>query len=180
MEEIRLVKAETKEQYDKIKWLYRRSFARLERMPYFILRSKIKSGQMEMYAIVDEKDEFLGFGCYVVHEDIAMGQYLAIMPEYQGMGIGSKALPQIIATMGDRRLVFEIESTLVDAPDIETRRRRKAFYEKNGMKPMGYSVVYFGQNMEIMAHNDKVSYEEYIGTYRAVLGYIFSAFIHLI
>lgn len=180
MEEIKLVKAETKEQFDRIRQLYISSFKRLERMPFFVLKDKIRKGKMEMYEITDETGEFLGFGCYLTHKDIALGQYLAIMPKYQSMGIGSRALPLIVETMGDRRLVFEIESTLIDASDIDTRRRRKAFYEKNGMRSMGYSVKYFGVEMEIMAHNDQVSYEEYTATYREVLGLFFTANIRLI
>ena len=104
---------------------------------------------------------------------LALLDYLAIAPEYQGGGAGSSTLRELRERYGRGSLVVEIETTLgeeaAQAENAEERLRRKRFYLRNGMKTMDFVVNLFGVEMEILTFGRTVTFEEYYGIYEAVL-----------
>lgn len=49
------------------------------------------------------------------------------------------------------------------------RLRRKAFYLRNGMAPMGFLVDLFGVEMEVLTFGSQITFEQYRGIYAEVL-----------
>ncbi|MCD7817954.1 MAG: hypothetical protein LUH07_02730 [Lachnospiraceae bacterium] len=80
----------------------------------------------------------------------------------------------------DRQLFLEIEKpeqvcTTVEGVDSassndDIRRRRKAFYLRNGMLETGIDVELFGVKMELMATMPGLTFERCEPLYRSLLG----------
>ena len=101
-----------------------------------------------------------------------MLDYLAIDPGCQGTGLGSRTLAALQERYGKERIVVEIESTIRDAEGSgngRERLRRKAFYFRNGMVPMGFLVDLFGVEMEVLTFGSQITFEQYHGIYAEVL-----------
>ena len=91
--------------------------------------------------------------------------YFAIAPESRGQNVGSTALKMLFERYKNKRFILEIENTEIESDNLEERKRRKAFYLKNGMSVMPYKVNLIGVEMEILTRNCDVTYEEYYSIY---------------
>ena len=60
----------------------------------------------------------------------------------------------------------EIENVVDDSEDLELRKRRKAFYLRNGLKEMKVMVYLFGVKMELLGTGAPMTFEEYRNFYR--------------
>jgi ribosomal protein S18 acetylase RimI-like enzyme len=60
--------------------------------------------------------------------------YLAVDGSLRGKGYGSRVLSQIKAEKPGQRTVLNIEPLDEKAPNAEQRRKRLAFYERNGFQ----------------------------------------------
>ncbi len=149
--------------------LYMAAFPKEERKPFELIESKEKSGQMEILTIVGENAEFLGLVMNIFHGDIVLLDYLAISPEARGRGVGSEVLHLLTARYAGRRLVLEIEDPHEPCNNPDDRRRRYAFYLKNGLSVMPFRVCLFGVNMLILS-NAQVTFPEYHAIFGAVFG----------
>ncbi len=92
-------------------------------------------GKMEMLALVDE-DEFAGLAINLIDEEQnrALLDYYAIAPEKRNGGYGSKGLEVLLERFKNYKYIFEIETQDEKAENAEERKRRKAFYLRNGLK----------------------------------------------
>lgn len=148
----------------KIKSLYMISFPNDERKPFDLIIQKYNEGVSEIFAIQDENNNFFGLVITILYKDLVLLDYFAICENARGNGIGS----QIIKEMQERcnkqnkRLFLEIESTKsTNTINLEEKQRRKNFYLKNNMVSMDYLVNLFGVEMEIMAYNCNILFDEY-------------------
>ena len=98
-------------------------------------------GKMEMLALVDE-DEFAGLAINLIDEEQnrALLDYYAIAPEKRNGGYGSKGLEVLLERFKNYKYIFEIETQNEKAENAEERKRRKAFYLRNGLKETGLFV----------------------------------------
>lgn len=169
----RLKEAITKEQLKCIRKLYKESFPRSEKKPFSMMLKKREEGFFDILAIENEKEQFCGLAIMLLAGDLALLDYLAIAPEYQGGGAGSSTLQELRKRYGDEKIVVEIETTLGEeaekAENAEERLRRKAFYLRNSMVPMDFLVELFGVKMEILTFGRKITFEEYYRIYETVL-----------
>jgi len=158
----------TREQLKWMKQVYLRSFPKIERKPFWLMKRKQKQGIYEMLVVCDEKP--LGFAITVQHKDLVLLDYFAIAPEEQNKGIGSKTLELLGNRYEGRRFFLEIELLDEKADNSEQRAKRKAFYLRNGMKETGIKADVAGTGMEVLAKDCKLCYEEYKGLYDFALG----------
>ena len=169
----RIKEANTEEKLACVRKLYEESFPKSEKKPFSMILEKREEGFFDILAIEDERGQFCGLAIMLLACDLALLDYLAIAPEYQGGGAGSSALREVRDRYGDERLVVEIETTLGEeaerAENAGERLRRKAFYLRNGMVPMDFLVELFGVEMEILTFGRKLTFEEYYSIYEAVL-----------
>lgn len=169
----RIKEANTREQLECVRKLYEESFPKSEKKPFSMILKKRAEGFFDILAIEDEKGQFCGLAIMLLSGGLALLDYLAIAPEYQGGGAGSNTLRELRERYGDEKIVVEIETTLGEAAEkaenTEERLRRKAFYLRNGMVPMDFLVELFGVKMEILTFGRTVTFEEYYGIYEAVL-----------
>ena len=150
---------------DKIEELYLTAFPAIERKPFDLILEKCNNGLMEIISIESDNRDFFGFAIMILNDDMVLLDYFAIAPESRGKNVGSTALKLIFERYKNKRFILEIENTEIECDNSEERRRRKAFYIKNGMTVMPFKVNLLGVEMEVLTHNCNVTFEEYFSIY---------------
>ncbi len=152
-----------------VKALYTTSFPKIERKPFWLMMLNHKRERMKIFYIEDS-NEFAGMAVMAEYADKALLLYFAINPNKRGNGYGSKALQMLMKRYENKKFYLEIESTKKECKDIETRLKRKRFYNKNGMYEMGLNVDLFGTEMEVLSNGAIFDYDEYIEPYERNFG----------
>lgn len=172
---MKLVEAYQKNQFKNIKHLYRHSFPRMERRPFYLLRKKSREGSMEILSIEDDHGTFLGLAIMILYKDMALLDYFAIHPGYRGKGFGTDALQLLKQKYADKRFFLEIENPDTECENAEQRKRRQAFYVRNGMIILpDYMVHIFGTEMKLLTDGCYLNFQEYRELYQNTFGTGFS------
>ena len=116
--------------------LYEMAFPEQEKKPLHVMEQLVEDGKMEMLAIVDG-DEFVGLAINMLSGNCALLDYYAIIPEKRSGGYGSKGLEVLLVHFKNQKYIFEIEIQDEQADNAQERKRRKAFYLRNGLKETG-------------------------------------------
>jgi GNAT superfamily N-acetyltransferase len=169
-----LIKAE-KSDLKSIKKLYKQAFPKNERKPFFIIKSKRQRGDMEIFKICD--GDFAGLAVTAMLDDMVLINYLAVLPEKRGKGIGSETVKTLLEKYSDKRVFLEIETTKNNCEDLENCMRRKRFYLRNGLSELGFSANLFGVEMEILTSGKKLTPEEYREFYIVLFGKSMKKFV---
>ena len=88
--------------------------------------------------------------------------FLAVDESLRTKGYGSAILKEIKNRYPDKKIMVSIEPCNDSAPDIEERKRRKAFYRKNGYGETGYMIKLSGVVQEIMITNGDFDKKEFL------------------
>ena len=88
--------------------------------------------------------------------------FLAVDESLRTKGYGSAILKEIKNRYPDKKIMVSIEPCDDSAPDIEVRKRRKAFYRKNGYGETGYMIKLSGVVQEIMITNGDFGKKEFL------------------
>ncbi len=144
--------------------LYRSAFPREERKPFTIIRRMFREGKTDVWCICRE-DKFCGMATTVNGRGLILLDYLAVDNQVRGQGVGSEALAMLQQRYAGCGLFVEIESTREAGPDQSQRLRRKAFYRRGGMEPLGVRADVFGVKMELMGSRCRLDFEGYRGFY---------------
>lgn len=105
--ELCLVPADTEQQLEQIKTLYREAFPADERKPFSLIMEKRQEGSMEILSLENRvnapagisitasptRHQVLGEAILVYDNDLVLLDYFAISPSLRGNGFGSRALP---------------------------------------------------------------------------------------
>lgn len=160
VESIKLTSSTDKNYFEN---LYKTAFLKEERVDIQTLYDLNGDNLIEIDILkVDEKN--IGLAVIYLNQDIHLLSYFAIEEKYRGQGLGTKALALLKEKYDD--LIVEIESTnLKKVHDHDLRKKRKAFYLKNGYKVLEGQVNYFGIEMELMATTKDAGIDEYFDTY---------------
>ncbi len=171
---MRLVEALTKEQLEPVYALYLEAFPEIERKPIPLIEEKVAEGSSQVFSIVDN-DEFVGFAMFVVGESMVLLDFFAILPEKRCGGYGSRVFPLFWEQYKEKKFLLEIEdpnAVEIDEEEKALRKRRKAFYERQGMKSMPFLIDLFGVEMEVLTNGYQIDFPEYHGLIRGVYGRI--------
>ena len=145
--------------------LYRRSFPRAERKPFFTILKKYRQGSTDIWCIC-QSNRFLGFASTMNSPDLIMLDYLVISPNCRGQGIGTAALTHIMKKYAHIPFILEIESPYEPGPEQPLRQKRKHFYVNCGMEPLHIMAEVFGVRMELLGKNCQIDFEQYRNFYR--------------
>ena len=124
---------------------------------------------MEMLSI-EEKGAFLGLAITICNGDMVLLDYFAVAKNRRSRGVGSEALKLLKERYQGRRFFLEIETTKEEAEDLEERKRRKAFYLRNGFAELPFDADLFGVHMEMLGNGCCVTFREYHEMYREEFG----------
>ena len=144
-----------------IKRIYFDAFPKNERMPFFmmILMSKLWNTQFLSFYDGDIPCVFIYFA---VNRKMIFIMFLAVDESLCTKGYGSAILKEIKNRYADKKIMVSIEPCNDSAPDIEVRKRHKAFYRKNGYSETGYMIKLSGVVQEIMITNGDFDKKEFL------------------
>lgn len=152
-------------QWFRIYRLYRNAFPDCERKPFSMIVSMWRKKKTDVW-YYEWNGVFAGLATTINEEGLILLDYLAVRKKLQNRGIGSGILNALKQAYAGNGLFVEIESPFEDVKDREERRRRKRFYEKNGMRPAAVMADVFGVRMELLCWNCRMDFARYHGFYR--------------
>lgn len=153
----------------KLRKLYKTAFPKCEQKPLWLVWTVQLQGKTDIW-IIEQEGEFAGFAITMKGRDLVLLDYLAISDEKRGGGIGSRTLKSLFEKYRGKRFFLEIENVYVPAENLEERKRRKQFYQKNGMQEMHIMVNAFGAELELLTYQCQVSFEDYYELYCSCYG----------
>ena len=177
-----MILRETYASYDleRIENLYLRAFPLDERKPFPVILEKCREGSMQILKAEDENHDFLGLVIMILHNDLAILDYLAMDESCRNKGYGSQILSLLNERYADYRMILEIENPDVPSDNTAERIRRKGFYLRNGMIMMPFEVDLFGVEMLILTNGEHVTFDEYHSIFVDVFSPLISEKIRLI
>ncbi|MBR5684529.1 MAG: GNAT family N-acetyltransferase [Muribaculaceae bacterium] len=152
--------------------LYETAFPEGEQIPYEDLIHLLDVMDIDYRAYYD--GEMLVGLTMVLHLPCYnWGWYFAVQEELRGKGYGQEILTSVLDQYRGRHpFVIDIESPQQpDAPNPEQRKRRHAFYLRNGLKDTGAHRTYNGITFTILSSSDEPftqqDYEDIVTALRA-------------
>ena len=130
-----------------IKHLYMDAFPFEERIPFYIMVSVGSDRGVEFLSIYDD-DTWLGFIHTLVGEKLSYIFYFAIDGSLRQSGYGSKIIREYKKM--HPKLSLAIEPIEEGSDNIRQRKKRLAFYEKNGFETLDTRVMEMGVEFELM------------------------------
>lgn len=153
--------------------LYETAFPAQEQIPYDDLIHLLDAMDIDYTAFYDG-ETLVGLMIVLRLPRYNWAWYFAVREELRGKGFGQDILSCILDKYrGGRPFIMDIESPLQpDAPNPEQRRRRHAFYLRNGMKDTGTSRTWDGLTFTILTNSDEPftqqDYDDIVAALRAV------------
>ena len=145
---------------------FEKTFPPEERPPFEMTISWDNSSFME----IRWNGQFVGLVDVVECRDLLYVFFLAVEESFQDQGIGSQILTDLKVRYRGKRLFLLADEIDPKYPDIETRKRRFAFYARNGFKPSGVFILEFGVRYEMLIENDPVTKNEFVETMTFLIG----------
>lgn len=167
--ELRNIYTDGKEFFSQVWDLYEEAFPEVERKPKDVMEFLAEQHKMEIYAIED-CGEFIGLAVNMKEENMALLDYFAIAPDKRNSGYGSRCIRLLLEKFHDQKYIFEIEMQDAKAENAEDRRRRKAFYLRNGLKETGLFANVYQVDFEMLTPDGSLTFEEYTGFLERILG----------
>lgn len=134
---------------EQIKLLYQTAFPKDEQIPWDDLVRLI--GEMNLdFTAYYEKDDFIGFTIVYPRPSFNWYWYFAVRPELRGQGLGQQILTALMEKYKGQSCVLDMESPRQDCDNIEQRRRRHAFYLRNGFRDTNVYRCWDDLEMTIM------------------------------
>ena len=144
----------------RIKRLYKEAFPQCERKPFSIIEDMAKKGKTDLWYFEDKKG-FVGMCATINGSDAILIDYLAVAKKRRGTGLGSEMLRLLFEHYREYGVFLEIEIPDENAKNNSERLRRRDFYLRAGLVPMGTCANLFGVDMELLGAGCQLSFDEY-------------------
>ena len=110
-----------------------------------------------------EEEQFVGFIVLLPDKELKICYiwFLAIDKKYRSKGLGTKTLEEINKKYNEFQLILDLEKIDENANNIEQRKKRLAFYEKNGYIRTNFGMTYFNVDYEILCNDTKFNNEDF-------------------
>ena len=143
-----------------VKRIYFESFPKSERMPFPLMVAMSQLWNTDFLGFYEE-DALCGF-IYLAHNrKIVFVMFFAVDAALRSKGFGSAILQEIQKKYPTKKIIISIEPCDETAPDIEIRKKRKAFYLRNGYKETGYMIKLAGVVQEIIIANGEFNKSQF-------------------
>jgi len=143
-----------------VKRIYFESFPKSERMLFPLMVAMSKLWNTDFLGFYEE-DTLCGF-IYLAHNrKIVFVMFFAVDAALRSKGFGSAILQEIQKKYPTKKIIISIEPCDETAPDIEIRKKRKAFYLRNGYKETGYMIKLAGVVQEIIIANGEFNKSQF-------------------
>ena len=145
----RSLSRQKKTEGQKIKLLYETAFPKDEQIPWDDLMRLV--GEMSLdFTAYYEGEEFIGFTIVYPRKSFNWFWYFAVREELRGKGYGQQILTQLIERYKGQPFVLDMESTTQVCDNLAQRKRRQAFYLRNGFRDTHVYRTYNDIIMTIM------------------------------
>ncbi len=135
---------------DRVREIYFAAFPKKERMAWWLmLLLSTLPGCTELLAF-KSGDTVCGMIYMATLGRLSFIMFFAVDEKLRSKGYGSQILAAVQERHPRSKKVVSIEPCDESAPDIELRRRRKAFYQRNGYAESGYMMRLGGGEQEIL------------------------------
>lgn len=152
-----------------VKTLYREAFPLIERIPFIRLEKLRKNGEIKMFCAY-ENGEPCAMAFTACSSKSVLLMYFAVDSTKRNLGLGTKVIDALCDIFPRRRLLLEIETPDENKPNTV---RRKAFYERCGLRDSGGRVSLTGVDMEIMLKGDgEFDKFEYMSINETIFGHL--------
>lgn len=132
-----------------VKRIYFEAFPPKKRMPFPMMVAMSKLWNTRFWSFYDN-NTLCGL-VYLAHSrTIVFVMFFAVEKSLRSKGYGSAILRELQRRYPDKKIIISIEPCDACAPDIELRKRRKAFYLRNGYRETGYLMKLNGVVQEII------------------------------
>lgn len=158
---------------EELRRLYETAFPEQEQIPYEELIGLMDKMDIDYTAYYDD-DVLVGLTMVLRLPRYNWAWYFAVRDDLRGRGYGQGILSMVLEKYrNDHPFIMDIESPYQpDAPNPEQRRRRHAFYVRNGFKDTPTSRTWDGLTFTILTHSDEPftqqDYDDIIAALRAV------------
>ena len=116
-----------------LKELYEKAFPEGEVAPYDKFIELLDILDMDYIAYYDG-DTLIGMTVAILMKNYNYGANMAVVENLRGKGYGQKILSYALERYKSKLFLMEVESPKqLDAPNLEIRKRRYAFYLRNGI-----------------------------------------------
>lgn len=134
---------------EQIKQLYQTAFPEGEQIPWEDLLRLVDEMPLDFTAYYDG-GEFIGFIIVYPRKSFNWYWYFAVREELRGKGYGQQMLTHLIERYKGQTSVLDMESPEQECDNIEQRKRRHAFYLRNGFRDTNLYRTYDNITMTIM------------------------------
>lgn len=149
--------------------LYEAAFPKEEKKPLPLLEAQAAEGKMELLAVVED-GEFIGLAMNMLAKDAALLDYFAIDEGKRSGGYGGRAVRLLQERFAGKPYIFEVEMPDESADNAEQRKRRMAFYLRNGLKETGVYVRAYETEFHLLTPQGHITYEKYVEVLREIMG----------
>lgn len=138
---------------EQIRRLYESAFPREEQIPWDDLMRLTMPMSLDFTSYYLE-DEFVGLTIVYPRQSFNWFWYFAVCDHLRGQGLGQHILTRLIQKYKDSSNILDMESPEQQCDNIEQRKRRHAFYLRNGFRDTGVGRSFEGIDYTIMMMGD--------------------------
>lgn len=134
---------------EQLRQLYETAFPQEEQIPWTDLMRLIGEMHLDFTAYYDG-DIFVGFTITYPRPSFNWYWYFAVRKELRGKGYGQQILTMLKERYRGQTSIFDMESPRQECDNIIQRKRRHAFYLRNGFRDTNVYRTYENVEMTIM------------------------------
>lgn len=138
---------------EEVRHLYETAFPPEEQIPWDDLMVLVETMPLDFTAYYDN-NQLLGIFIVYPRKSFNWFWYFAVPEELRGKGVGQKILSSVIEKYKDSMNILDMESPEQECENQAVRRRRHAFYSRNGFRDTGVGRSYGGIDYTIMIMGD--------------------------
>lgn len=132
-----------------VRRLYESAFPKEEQIPWKDLMRLVKTMSLD-FSVYYEDGNLVGLTIVYPRKQFNWFWYFAVPEELRGQGIGQHILTQLIERYNGQSNILDMESPEQVCENSEQRKRRHAFYLRNGFRDTGVGKSFKGIDYTIM------------------------------
>ncbi len=137
------------EENAQVRALYETAFPQEEQIPWADLMRLMKTMSLD-FTVYYEDGNLVGLTIVYPRPQFNWFWYFAVPEELRGRGTGQRILTQLIEKYGGQSNILDMESPEQVCENSEQRKRRHAFYLRNGFRDTGVGKSFKGIDYTIM------------------------------
>ena len=137
------------EENAQVRRLYETAFPQEEQIPWADLMRLMKTMSLD-FTVYYEDGNLVGLTIVYPRPQFNWFWYFAVPEELRGRGIGQRILTQLIEKYNGQSNILDMESPEQVCENSEQRKRRHAFYLRNGFRDTGVGKSFKGIDYTIM------------------------------